>query len=251
MIQVEHRGAHGALVDRGDRHHVACGRQRGVRQPPGPAHRGAVDELVNVVQGHRASVGQRRHHRRRACRFDTQHRGVRRPLGKVGRDAGDAPAASDGDHHQIRLRVELVEEFDGDRALAGHGARVVERWDQRRAGARHVSERGLGRQIVGRSADDQLDELPAVVADAVTLLLRRLGRDVDATANTKRSACEGEALRMVARRRAHHAGGQLLRRQLHEQVVGTAQLVGADGLQVFAFEVDAGPGCRGQPVGQL
>ena len=79
----------------------------------------------------------------------------------------------------------MAQDFDGDRALAGHSARVVVRRNQRRSGALHVGERGLGRQVVGRSAHNQLDELPAVVADAVALLLRRLGRYVDAAANTE------------------------------------------------------------------
>ena len=93
-----------------------------------------------------------------------------------------------------------LQDFDGDRALTGHGARVVERRHQRRAGALHVGERRLGGQVVGRSADDQLDELAAVVADAIALLLWRLGRDVDAAADTQRPARVGEALRVVARR---------------------------------------------------
>ena len=94
-------------------------------------------------------------------------------------------------------------------------------------------------------------KLPAVVANPVALLFGRFGRHVDAAVHTQRPAGIGEALRMVARRRAHHAGGQLLVGQLHQQVVGAAQLVGAHDLQVFAFEVDRRAGDRRQPVAQL
>ena len=146
---------------------------------------------------------------------------------------------------------ELIKHLDGDRALAGHGAQVVEGRHQRGAGAFDVGERGLGGQVVGRSAHDQLDELAAVVADAVTLLFRRLGRHIDAAVDAQRPACVGEALRVVPRRRADHARGQLIVRQLHQQVVGATQLVRAHHLQVFALEVDAGSGRRGQPVAEL
>ena len=114
-----------------------------------------------------------------------------------------------------------------------------------------VVERSLGGQIVGRPAHDQLDELPAVVADPVTLLFGRLGGHIDAAVHAQRPARIREALRVVARRGAHHAGGPLLVGQLHQQVVGTAQLVGAHHLQVFAFEVDLRAGDRRQPIAEL
>ncbi len=77
LIEVQHRGAHRALVDGGDRHHVTGGGQRGVGQRPRPPHRRAVHELVDMVQRHRLAGGQRGHHRGGAGRLDTQHRGVR------------------------------------------------------------------------------------------------------------------------------------------------------------------------------
>ena len=76
LIEVEHRGAHRTLVDGGDRHHVAGGGQRRIGQGAGPAHRGAVDELVDVVQRHRLPRRQRRHHGGGSGRLDAQHRGV-------------------------------------------------------------------------------------------------------------------------------------------------------------------------------
>ena len=122
---------------------------------------------------------------------------------------------------------------------------------QRRPGAGDVVERRRGGQVVGRAADDQLDELAAVVADPVALLLGRLARHVHPAVHAHRPAGQRESLRVVARRGAHHPGAQLLVGQLLDQVVGTAQLVGPDGLQVFALEVDLGAGGRGQPVAVL
>ena len=78
-------------------------------------------------------------------------------------------------------------------------------------GARDVVERGGRRHVVGLAADDQLDELAAVVADPVALLLRRLGGYVDPAVDAHRPARQREALRVVARRRAHHSRGDLVR----------------------------------------
>ena len=115
----------------------------------------------------------------------------------------------------------------------------------------HVVERRLGRQIVGGSAHDQLNEFPAVVADPVALLSGRLGRHIHAAVHAQRPARIREALRVVTRRGAHHAGGNLLVGQLHQQVVGATQLVGAHDLQVFAFEVDLRAGDLRQPIAEL
>ena len=91
----------------------------------------------------------------------------------------------------------------------------------------------------------------AVVADAVALLLRRLGGHVHPAVDAHRPARHREALRVVARRRAHHAGGDLLVGQLHQQVVGAAQLVRADRLQVLALQVDRRAGGLRQPLAEL
>jgi hypothetical protein len=205
--------AHRALVDGADRRHVAGGGQRGIGQRSRPLHRRAIDELVDMVQRHRLAGGQRGHHRSGAGRLDTQHRGVGRPLGEIGGDAGDAPATADRDHHQVGLPYELselIEHFDGNCALTGHGAWVVIRRHQRGAGALDVRQRRLGGQIVGRSTHDQFDELPAVVADPVALLFGRFDRHVDAAVHTEHPARVGETLRVIARRRAHHARGHLV-----------------------------------------
>ena len=69
LIQVQHRRAHGTLVDRGHRHHVAGGREHFERHLPA-RHCGAVDELVDMFQRHRFTGGQRRGHGRRTRRFD-------------------------------------------------------------------------------------------------------------------------------------------------------------------------------------
>jgi hypothetical protein len=204
-----------------------------------------------VVQRHRPAGGQRGHHRRGTGRLDTQHRRVRRPLGQVGGDACDTAAAAHRDHHQVRLIVELSKHFDGDGALAGDGAQVVIRRYQGGTGAFDVGQRRLSCEIVGRPPHDQLDEVPAVITDSVKLLFGRLGGHIDTAMHTQRPARICKALRVVTGRRAHHPCGHLLIGQLHQQVVGPAQLVGAHRLQVFAFEVDLRAGDRGQPIAVL
>ena len=216
-----------------------------------PVHRGAVDELVDVIQRDGLPRGQRGDHRCGPGRLDAQHRSARRPLGQIGRDACDAAAATDRHDHQIRLAVELVENLGGDGALTGHRARIVVRRHQRRAGPRDVIER-RGSGLVVRLADgDQLDEVPSVVADAVALLLRRLGGHVHPAMDAHRPARHREALRVVARRRAHHARGDLVVGQLHQQVVRAAQLVRPDRLQVLALQVDRRAGGLRQPLAEL
>jgi hypothetical protein len=121
-----------------------------------------------------------------------------------------------------RLAVELLQNLRGDGALTGHCPGIVVRRYQRRTGLCDVVEcRGRG-LVVGLADHDQLDELAPVVADAVTLLLGRLARDVHAAVNLHRPARHREALRVVARRRAHHPGGDLVVGQLHQQIVCTA-----------------------------
>ena len=183
------------------------------------------------------SLGERGDHRRRAGGLDAQHRSPGGAFGEIGGDARDATAPADRNDHQVRFAVELIEQFDGDGALPGDRAGVVVRGNQGGAGARDVVERGGGGFVVGLPDGDQLDELAAVVADAVALLLRRLGGDVDPAADAHRSACHRETLRVVARRRAHHARGDLVGGELPQQVVGSAQLVRADRLEVFALQV--------------
>lgn len=147
---------------------------------------------------------------------------VVRPLGQVGGDPRDAAAATHRDHHQVRLVLELAKHFDGYRALAGDGAQVVKRRYQRGPGAFHVLKGRRRSQIIGRPTHDQVDELPAVVADPVTLLLGGFGRYVDPAVHTQTATRIREALRVVARRRTHHARGQFLIGQLHQQVVRSA-----------------------------
>ena len=62
LIKVEHRGAHRTLVDSRDRHHVPRRGQGLIRQHTGPLDRGAVDELIDVIESHRSAFGEGGHH---------------------------------------------------------------------------------------------------------------------------------------------------------------------------------------------
>ena len=204
-----------------------------------------------MLQRHRLARGQGRDHRGGAGRLDAQHRRVCRALGQIGGDAGNAAAAADRHDDEVGLAVELIKQFGGDGALARHRARIVVRRHQRGTRTRDVFERRLRGHVIGFSDGDQLDEVPAVITDAVALLLRRLDRDVHPAVDAHRPARQRETLGVIARRRTHHAGGDLGVGQLHQQVVGAAQLVGPHRLQVLALEIDPGAGRLREPVADL
>ena len=63
----------------------------------------------------------------------TRDRGVRARRSQVA-DAGQQPAAADGDDHEVGRAAELLDDLARDRALAGDGARVVEGGHEHGAG---------------------------------------------------------------------------------------------------------------------
>src|SRR5205807_2858270 len=102
------------------------------------------------------------------------HRRLGRALGEICSDTADTATAAHRNDHEIRLAVELIEYFHRDGALARHRAEIVVGRHQSGPGASDVIECGRSGHVVGLAAHDQLDELAAVVTDAVALLLRRL-----------------------------------------------------------------------------
>ena len=145
----------------------------------------------------------------------------------------------------------MVEDLHGNGALPGHRAQIVIRRNQGRAGAGDVVECGGRRFVVGSAADDQLDELTAVVADPIAFLFGRLARDIHPAVDLHRAAGQRETLGVVAGRRAHDTGLQLVVGELFEQVVGATHLVGPDALQILALEVDLRAGGRRQSIAEL
>lgn len=223
---------------------AAEARHRLIADRADPADRRAVDERVDLRQRHRSPGHQGGGHGGGPAGFGGENRGVRRAFPQIGADAREAAAATDRHHDQIRCAAELLEHLGGDGALPGRGARIVEGRHHGRAGAGDIVDGGRGGRVVGVADRDELHEFAAVHADSVPLLLGRGGRHVDAAAHSHRLARESDSLRVVSGAGGHHTGGLLGIGQLHHEVVGAAQLVGAHGGEVLALEVDLGTGQR-------
>ncbi len=273
LIQVEHRRAHGALVDLGhperpgaqavvaqrrDQRQVRVGDDLGaepgddrVRHVADPFHGGSVDERIHFRQGHRPARDEGSGHRRRPGRFHPDDRGVRRLLVQVRRDAGQAATAADRNQHQVRRRRQLIEHLPGDGALTRRGAGVVERRDHRRAGPRDVLRGRRGGRVEGVTRRDEFDERPAVRADPVPLLLRGPGGHVDPAPDPHRPARVGHALCVIAGTGRHHTRLAFRRGELRHDVVGAAQLVRAHAGEILALEIDVRPGEDGEPLAVL
>ncbi len=183
---------------------------------PYPRDRGTVDELVDLFERDGFALRERCHQRRGSGGFDTQHRCRRGALGQVGSDSADAATTADRHDDQIGFGAELFQDLHGDGALSGHRAEVVIGRYQRCAGAGDIGQRRFGGHVIGLAAHDQLDEVAAVIADPVALLLGRLRGNVDPAVDAHRPAGQRETLCVVTRRRAHHARGLLIRAQLHQ-----------------------------------
>jgi hypothetical protein len=132
---------------------------------------------------------------------------VRHPFGRIGGDSREHSAAADGHDDVVRVGLELCVDLSGHGALTGDRAHIVEGRDQECLIAFGESVRQRGGIIVGGAGDLDRHLLPAEVADAFDLLLRRRLGDEDRALDAQFLAGAGEALRMVARRGAHDSAG--------------------------------------------
>ena len=66
----------------------------------------------------------------------------------IGRDAADEAAAADRHEDRVGARGELLQDLEGDRALAGDDVGVVERMDEREPALGAERHRPLERRVV-------------------------------------------------------------------------------------------------------
>ena len=181
-------------------------------------------------------------------RLDAHHADLGVPLPQQRGDARQQPAATDRHDDHVRRPPELVEDLEADRALAGRSARVVERRDHRRAGARGVVGRGGRRVVVGVAVDDHVDGLAAQRRDPVPLLARRSSaaraRARGRPGCGRRRPRPGRGCRRWRRR---PRPGFARSTELGDQVVGAAELVRPADLQVLPLEPDLRADGLGQP----
>ena len=132
--------------------------------------------------------------------------------------------------------AELVaQDLVGDRALAGDDQRIVERVHERQAGLAHelVAPRlRLGVAVAGE------DDLGAERAHGLHLDLGRRLRHDDERAQPEMPGRERHALRVVAGAGRDDASRSFRVGHVRDAVVGAAQLVAEDRLQILALEQD-------------
>ena len=160
-----------------------------------------------------------------------------RELGERARDAGDQAAAADR-HDDVLDIGDLLEDLEGERSLAGHDIRVIERRDDDRAGALGECGRALQRLVDDVAVQH---DLGAVVAGRLQLGQGDTERHEDRGRDAELAGGERDALGVVARRGCDDAAGALLGAQLGEQVERPADLVRPGALQVLGLEVDVLP----------
>ena len=249
LVEVEHLGAHPALVHRAQLHaRVPHQREGGLAHP---AHGGAVDERVELRERHRLTRRHRRRHARGARGLHADHPDAGVRGAQPGRDARGQPTAADRHHDDVGRPAQLLDDLNADRALARDRAEVVERGHDRGAGVLGVLRGGRGGVVVRVALDDQLHPLAAERADPLALLPGRGGGHVHPAAHAEAAARVRHALAVVARAGADGARRPLGRVEARDQVVGAAQLVGAADLQVLALEPDPRAGGVRQPFARL
>lgn len=218
------------------------------REVAHPGDGGTVDERLDFRQPHRAPGRDRCRDARRAFRLDADDAHLGMSMAQPRRCSRKQAAAPDGEHHDVGHETELVERLDDDGGLPGDDARVVEGRHGDAACFHGIGLGGIQRRIVGAAHHLQLDVTLADGLDPIALLPRRGAGNEDRGVDAQHRAAESDALRMVARRSAHHAGELVLLAELGHQRVGAAQLIRANRLLIFALQPDLAPRGRRQPL---
>ncbi len=174
---------------------------------------------------------------REACRrlgLDSNDLDLRR-LGLDDRaDARDESAAADRHDDGLDLRC-LLEDLEGDRALARDHVRIVERVDEREPFALRELARVRARLGQVRAMEHDGRAELATVRD---LDQRGEFRHHDGDGNAEQPAVVGDALRVVAGGGRDHAALALLGREEQQRVARAALLEAAGALQVVELAVD-------------
>ena len=171
-------------------------------------------------------------------RLDAVDGGGRRE--RVDRDGGPAgeAAAAGRNQHLVRRHPELfrlLHQLEADRALAGDHVRVVVGRHERRAALRDDPARD-GLAVFGKAVVEH--DLGAERARVLELHGGRVRRHHDGRRDAEHPGRRGDALGVVAGREGDDAGAALRCVELHEAVVGSAELEGAGALQRLHLEQD-------------
>ena len=137
----------------------------------------------------------------------------------------------------LAQRRQLRKNLRRNRALTNDGLAGVERLHQRRARLRRTFLRRLRRLIEGGTSEHQLNIAVTVHANTIKLLLRCLLRHINSALDLQFLTRIGHALCMIACRRRDNPRLTLLRRQLRNIVVGTANLIGTHILQILTLQI--------------
>ena len=148
-------------------------------------------------------------------------------------------------------RPSWADRLQGHGPLAGHRHGVVEGGDDGGPRLRGVGGGGGVGVVEGVAGEPQLDEVPGQRPDPGHLLPGRPPGEEDDPGDGQVTAAPGHPLGVVAGAGAHHPGAQALGGEGGDEVVGAADLVGPDGLEVLALQIDRGAVARRQPVAQL
>src|SRR5690606_4675286 len=200
-----------------------------------PAHRDAVGEDADVIERDHVTPAQRVVHARRLDGLDADHGDLRVELLDVRADAGDEPAAADGNEYRGWRPLPLARELEGDRALARDHVGIRERVHECEPLLGGELHRALVRLVVGVPMQHRL-----ALQRATRIHLDGGGalRHHDHGAPAPLARGERDALRVVAGGAADHALRQLVRRHLRNLVERAPALEREDGLQVLALQPD-------------
>jgi hypothetical protein len=127
----------------------------------------------------------------------------------------------------------LLQDLLADRALAGDHVRVVERVQEGQA-LLGLEDLGLGERLVEGVAVQH--HLGAAGPAGIDLDGGRGPRHHDHRPGAELGRGQRHALRVIARRGADHAAGDLVRAQARHLVVGAPQLEREDRLKILAFQ---------------
>jgi hypothetical protein len=150
------------------------------------------------------------------------------------RHTGGEP--SPAQRHQDRPDVRaLLEHLEAERPLPGDDVLVVERVDQHRAGACGELPRGHQRLRDARSVELDVGAVPLRRGD---LGQGGAHRHEDGRLDPQQRRRQGDALRVVAGARRHHAAGPFLVAEPSDADVGPSDLERSGALEVLRLEED-------------
>jgi len=207
-------------------------------------HRHAVGKNPNRRQDHALTRGHGSLQAVGVVRLDADDLDFRAQVFHVRRDARDQTTAAHGYEDRIQRPWMLAQNLHRHGALPGNGVRIIVGVNVDVAFFVDQFQR-VGQRLWERVAMQH--HFTAARAHAFDLDLRGGLGHHNSCLDPQHLGSQGQALRMVARRRRDYAACALFSRQLSQLVVRAANLEREHRLQVFALE----PNLVTQPLGEL